>query len=226
MKHKLFSILFLMLMFSCNLDTNRETENIIYDNTIVCFGDSLTSGYGIGIENSYPSILQEKVNAPVVNSGISGNSTTNALNRVISDVVDKDPLITIIEFGANDLYLKTDPAIVKSNLIKMIDLIKTENNEIFLVRFFNQEMAQNTTEIAGIEITEEYKALISDYYNIYDEIAQEKNIYIIDNFWDEVWGNEYMFYDEVHPNKQGAEIIATNIYNAITPVLEKFKILR
>lgn len=221
MKNKLLSIFIILLILGCNLDSSKESKTI--DKPIVCFGDSLTFGYGIGTDNSYPSILKNKVNVKVVNSGISGDDTENALERVTEDVVNNDPIISIIEFGANDLFKKTDPLVVKSNLINIIDEIKKDDNEIFLVRFFTKEMAQNTTHIAGYELTEDDKALIADYYNIYDEIAKEKDIHLINNFWDNVWGDQnMMLIDGVHPNINGAKVIAENVYQSISPILDNY----
>lgn len=225
MKNKFISIIFILFILGCNLENKKDTKNITNDNPIVCFGDSLTFGYGIGTENSYPSVLQNKVNVEVVNSGISGDNTTGALNRVVEDVVDRDPIIAIIEFGANDLFNKTDPLVVKNNLIKIIDKIKTDDNEIFLVRFFTKEMELNTTHIAGYKLTIDDKALIAKYYNIYDEIAKEKDIYLIDNFWDGVWGKDNMIlFDGVHPNINGTKVIAENVYKSISHVLDSYNL--
>jgi acyl-CoA thioesterase-1 len=68
----------------------------------------VTAGTGItvtGIDNkskAWPAVLQNKVNIPVINAGVSGDTTAQGLARVDRDVLSKNPKIVIIVLGGND----------------------------------------------------------------------------------------------------------------------------
>src|SRR6202012_4660494 len=73
---------------------------------IVCFGDSLTAGYGVDPDLSYPANLQRDLDAQgyhyrVVNMGVSGETTKDGLARV-QRVLALKPELVIVEFGGND----------------------------------------------------------------------------------------------------------------------------
>jgi lysophospholipase L1-like esterase len=95
----------------CGNGNSQPSEE--YHNTIVCFGDSLTEGFGATEQGSadksksYPAFLQAKVTPRVVNAGISGDTAKGGLSRVERDVLSKDPQMVIILLGGNDfLHLR------------------------------------------------------------------------------------------------------------------------
>ncbi len=74
--------------------------------TLVCFGDSVTAGYGLDADKSYPAALQRLLAKRgdawrVVNQGVSGNTTKDAAARVNS-IVALHPDVVVVEFGGND----------------------------------------------------------------------------------------------------------------------------
>jgi len=73
---------------------------------VVCFGDSLTAGYGTDLGQSYPDYLQKDLDAEgynyrVVNEGISGNTTKDGVNR-LNSILALKPAVVVVEFGGND----------------------------------------------------------------------------------------------------------------------------
>ena len=98
-----------MAIIGC--DDGSTNKDITAKNiTLVCLGDSLTAGYGATASfeedksKSYPAYLQKKANISVINAGVSGDTTAQALVRVDSDVLSEDPKIVIILLGANDFF--------------------------------------------------------------------------------------------------------------------------
>ena len=71
--------------------------------TIVCFGDSLTYGSGARKGMDYPSQLAQMIGKPVINAGVSGDTTARALQRLEHDVLSKSPDLVLITLGGNDL---------------------------------------------------------------------------------------------------------------------------
>src|SRR3954451_580699 len=83
---------------------------------IIAFGDSLTAGYGAQPSEAYPTRLSALIEAPVLNAGVSGDTTQSALDRVANDVLARDPRIVIVGLGGNDFLQGVPIATTEANL--------------------------------------------------------------------------------------------------------------
>ena len=93
--------------------------------TIACFGDSLTAGFGLPPGASYPDVLQRKLDAAggryrVLNLGVSGETTGNGVARLPAVLAEKPDLV-VLEFGANDGLRGIPVEIATANLERMIE---------------------------------------------------------------------------------------------------------
>jgi acyl-CoA thioesterase-1 len=216
--------IFFLCFNSCN---NGNTNS---DISLVCLGDSLTAGYGAttpGVDDktkSYPAYLQNKVNIPVINAGISGDTTSQALLRINTDVLTENPRIVIIELGANDLFQRIPLATTKDNLQKIIDLINDGNRKIYIAKFYTEEVARAMADEFGIKNYDWQTGLINQYDTMFDTLASSNNAELIDDIWNGIWG-KYMS-DTVHPNAKGYELMADNYYKAMKPYLETNNLLK
>jgi lysophospholipase L1-like esterase len=179
--------------------------------TIVCFGDSITYGYGAdSIETSFPMILQERINIPVINSGVNSDTTADGLRRIEGDVLEYNPIIVIIYFGGNDLYYRKKRLSInkiENNFKEMIQILDNGNREIYIIRFFNNQMR--------------FWDFFFRFDRMLDRIQKEyPNVRIMKNIWEGVWGKREYKYDYTHPNSKGYKIIANNIFSEIKDVLE------
>jgi len=221
-----------LFLFGCS-STDDETEK---EAKIVCFGNSLTEGYGAGTEDlpidknkSYPHYLAEKVNIPVINLGVSGETTANAVKR-IGDVLSHNPTVVFIEFGANDLFDQVvsswfgkdiNPDFVdkaKKNFETILDKLADGNRQIYLIKFYNETVAR---EMIMEHLNEEYMWIYDQYEAMFSSLKNKyKKVSLIENMWDGIWGNsELMYADdiyEIHPNAAGYKIMADNIFNAFS----------
>lgn len=189
-----FILIFYMYTFFKN---NREINNPI---KIVAFGDSLTEGFGVPGEDSYPSQLERMLignkvkDVKVLNFGVSGDTTLDALNRVQA-VIDEKPNIVILTIGANDGLRRQDLKQMKSNMSAIISKLK-ENNIIVILSFIK----------SSIFINGKYG---EDFENVYVELQEEYNLLSIKNFLAGIYMNQSrVLPDGLHPNKNGYEIIA------------------
>ena len=239
-----FSFLFLGLVIgfssiSCESDTNERYQGP----TLVCLGDSLTSGYGataVGEEDrskSYPAFLQSKIKIPVINAGVAGDTTSQGLSRVDADVLSRNPQIVIIVLGGNDLiplFLTQQPVsneqlmqaleTMQENLQDIISKIDNESRKIFLAKFYTETMArQLAEEVLG---ENEQTALIEAFDAMFTKLATDNDITLIDDIWQGVWGIPANMSDMTHPNAAGYEIMATNIFNVMQEYLEANDLLR
>lgn len=170
--------------------------------TIVCFGDSLTHGYGVEPGEDYPSVLAKMVSPPLINAGVNSNTTPEALQRMDTDVLAHNPKLVIIEFGCND-FLKQIPADVTSqNIGSMIDRIQRKGAMVAIV------------DVSAGILFKEYQSLLRD-------IARAKRAIFIPNVLYNVTTNPSLKSDFVHPNAQGYALIAQRILKVIQPYLEQ-----
>jgi lysophospholipase L1-like esterase len=121
-KNKIITILFCcftaLLLSAC---AKTEVKNVgSKGKNIICFGDSLTFGYGANLQEDFPSLLTKMTDRPVINAGVDGDTTFTALNRLQSDVLSNDPYLVILEFCGNDFIKKISRDDTINNLREMI----------------------------------------------------------------------------------------------------------
>src|SRR4051812_28128415 len=87
---------------------------------VVVLGDSITAGYGLDLEQAYPALLQQKIDAArlpftVVNAGVSGDTTADGLRRV-DWVLSAGADVLIVALGGNDGLRGIPPKRTEENL--------------------------------------------------------------------------------------------------------------
>ena len=215
---KIFILMMAVCLLGCcktnggNVATKEPMKLTVNENsTIVCFGDSLTYGHGAdSIATSFPMLLQEKINIPVINSGMNDDTTAGGLKRIQKDVLEHNPVMVLIDFGGNDIY-NSKPKLgikdIENNFKEMIRILDNGNREIYIIRYFNNQMRI-------FDIFFRFDRMLN---RIQDEYP---NVRIIKNVWEGVWGKKEYKYDFTHPNTEGYKIIANNIYDEMREVLE------
>src|SRR5262245_37791512 len=96
---------------------------------ILAFGDSITAGFGVAADQSYPAQLQKELDAKgyayhVVNQGVSLSTTAAAIGR-LTRALSTQPHVVILQFGGNDPGAGISPAATRENLRTMIARFKT-----------------------------------------------------------------------------------------------------
>lgn len=181
--------------------------------TIVFFGNSLTAGYGLEESESFPSIIQHKIdslNLPyrVVNAGVSGETSAGGLSRI--DWILKQPVdIFILELGGNDALRGFDLSATRSNLINIIDRVRANDAGIKII-------------VAGMKAPPNMGQKYStDFENIFREISEQKNTLLIPFLLEGVAGNpDLNLADNIHPNPKGQIMVAENVWKVLKDVLE------
>ena len=201
-KNRLLVVVFLcscsFVLLGC---AKKEIRNINSGGkNIICFGDSITFGYGAEPGEDYPSALGEFVSKPVINAGIDGDSTAEALKRIKADVLDKEPYLVIIEFEGNDFIKEISKEKTFSNMREMIDMIQSKGAMVAIADIS-----------AGI--------FLKEYRQGYYEIAREKGALFISSILSGIITNPSMKSDFLHPNAKGYKIVAQRVFRAIKPVL-------
>ncbi|MBP6858302.1 MAG: arylesterase [Candidatus Pacebacteria bacterium] len=164
---------------------------------IIAFGDSLVRGVGSTPGNDLFSQLSERIGQPILNMGVSGDTTADAIAR-LDAVLAADPRLVIIVLGGND-YLKRVPMdITFENLDQIVDTIQTRGAAVLIL---------------GVR-----GGLIRDTYDDrFRAFAHEHHAGFVSNILDNLIGDTKYMYDTIHPNDLGYAKIA----DRVEPVLRK-----
>ena len=179
---------------------------------IVCFGDSLTAGYGAELGKSYPDFLQADLDARgyhyrVINKGISGNTTKDGVER-LDTIRALKPAIVVVEFGGNDGLRGFRIEDTRSNLDKILAALKTSGTKIVL---------------AGITLPPDYGPdYIKQFNETYVLLAKKYNVPLLPFLLRGAFGVDGMMQtDNTHATAQGNKVVARNVLSLIQPMLKK-----
>ena len=135
-KVKMRSILYVFLIFiliqvsACQPNIANLKSN---GASIICFGDEATRGKGSTEGNDYPSLLSQKLNKVVINTGVNGDTTRDALKRIEEDVLEVNPRLVIVEFSRNDYLKEITKQETLDNIDKMVEMIQQRQAMVVLV---------------------------------------------------------------------------------------------
>ncbi|MDY8136000.1 arylesterase [Aquimarina sp. 2201CG5-10] len=219
--------LLLSLLLSCGKNTSKttpaesekNTENKTTDTptittkTILCFGDSLTAGYGLDdINEAYPAVLQTKIDSlglayTVVNSGVSGETTAGGRSR-IEWVLNQQVEVFILELGANDGLRGVPLTETRSNLQFIIDAVRKKNPDTKII-LAGMQLPPNM----GPEYTTEFRT-------IFPELTEKNKLALIPFLLKDVGGIETLNQaDGIHPTAEGHKILANNVWEILETVI-------
>lgn len=201
MKNNLVIVLLVICGLVCGC-VKQDVANIAAKgDMIICFGDSITFGYGAGPGEDYPTALAKMVALKVVNAGVSGDTTFEALKRLDSDVLSKKPRLVIVEFCGNDFLKKVPIKDTVNNLDEIITRIQDSGSMVALVDIS-----------AGM--------FFKDYRRVFKKLARDKKAIFIPAVLSKVITNPSMKSDFLHPNQRGYQIVASRIHKAISKYIE------
>ena len=179
---------------------------------IVCFGDSLTAGYGTELGRSYPDYLQADLDTKgyhyrVVNEGISGNTTKDGVERV-DGIIAMKPALVVVEFGGNDGLRGLRIEDSRANLDRIVSTLKASGTKIVL---------------AGITLPPDYGPdYIKQFNETYALLAKKYNVPLLPFLLKGVFGVDGMMQrDNTHATADGNKIVANNVLPLVVPSLKK-----
>lgn len=226
--HKLFIvpiILACFLLSSCSSKTDATTaqpdekqvgpepqKETSDKKTIVFFGNSLTAGYGLDESQSFPYLIQQRIDSlslpyKVVNAGLSGETTADGKNR-INWILKQKVDVFVLELGANDVLRGQELNQTEANLKAIIDAVKTKYPEAKIV-------------IAGMQAPPNMgNAYTKKFSAIYPTLAKTYNAALIPFLLQDVAAiPELNLQDGKHPNAQGQKIVRENVWKVLKEML-------
>lgn len=180
---------------------------------VVALGDSLTAGYGLVESQSYPAILQQKIDAAglefeVVHAGVSGDTSAGGLRRLEWLLKDGNVQVLIIALGANDGLRGLSVEEMTRNISEIITTAQERNVAVIL---------------AGMEAPPNYGPEYAvAFRQAYRDLALRHRVLFVPFLLDRVAGVSSLNQgDGIHPNAEGAAIVADTVWKVLQPLLEQ-----
>lgn len=165
--------------------------------TILALGDSLTAGYAADAEAAYPAVLASLTGWQIINGGVSGNTSAQALARLPA-LMRRQPQLVLVSIGGNDFLRKVPEADTRSNIRQIVQQIKAAGVPAVLVA-----VPYFTTGALFGRLSE---------HPMYEELAAELNVPLFKGAWAEVLGNKKLKSDQIHANAQGYRVFAEKMW--------------
>lgn len=177
------------LLVGCS---DRALEPLAPGASILAFGDSLTEGVGASEQAAYPAQLEALTGHPVINAGISGETSTEGLRRLPGVLDRHDPALMILLTGGNDVLRNQDLARAKRNIARMIEIAQGRGVQVVLV---------------GVP----KKSLFSDSAPLYRELADFYHVPLVDDLVAGLLRHPGYKSDAVHLNAAGYRAMAERL---------------
>ena len=190
-----------------------EKKSQIKIEKVLLFGDSLMSGYGLPEDDHLSVVLEkslksDKYEIQIFNGSISGDTSSDGLDRIEDELSDTSYDLIIIGLGANDMLRRINPDQTKQNLEDIINIITSNNIKIILAGM----IASPTNGL-------NYK---KKFDKIYPDLSKKFELELIPFLLKGVALNPSLNQaDGIHPNEKGVLFIAETIKKSITNFLKK-----
>ena len=197
------TIIILLLFILQVSSANANSQNI--SKTILFLGDSLTEGLGVEKQNAFPKLVEDLIqknlekNINVINGGVSGSTTSDALTR-LKWYLKKKPYLVFIALGANDGLRGLNLKKSQENLEEIINFALKSNAKVLL---------------AGMLIPPNYgEDYAKEFKEMYENIKVKYKLKTMKFLLEDVAGKKELNQrDGIHPNEEGHKIIAKNVFN-------------
>jgi acyl-CoA thioesterase I len=174
-------------------------------------GDSLTAGLGLSPVDAYPTGLQERINEEglkytVVNAGVSGDTSAGGLAR-LDWALDGDVRVLIVALGGNDGLRGLPTEQLAKNLSTIIE--RAQDRGITVV-------------LAGMEAPPNYgRDYTVSFHKVFPGLAKKYRVALVPFLLEGVGGVASLNQaDGIHPTREGARLVADNVWSVLKPVLE------
>ena len=197
----------LLCSWVCLTATLPQPKNILF------LGDSITAGYGLEPSQSYPALIQDKIDAKkwpfrTVNAGQVGDTSAGGLNRMdwlLRSRVD----VLVLELGGNDGLRGLPPETTRQNLQAIIERTQKKYPQAKII-------------LAGMKVPPNMGAdYASKFAVIYPDLAKKNKALLIPFILENVGGvRELNLPDGIHPTAKGHELVAINVWKVLEPLLQ------
>ncbi|MGA2562953.1 MAG: arylesterase [Steroidobacteraceae bacterium] len=178
---------------------------------ILVYGDSLSAGYGIRVEQGWVNLLQQKIlqegyGFRIVNASVSGETSAGGLSRLAHALSVQQPRIVLLELGANDGLRGLPLTQTRTNLDQIITQLQAHGVAVLLL---------------GVRLPPNYgERYTHEFAAMYDQLAATHKIALLPFLLEGVALRPgLMQEDGLHPNAQAQPLLLENVWPRLAPLL-------
>ena len=181
--------------------------------TLLVFGDSLSSAYGIGSREGWVTLMEERLKQKkfdynVVNASISGETTSGGATRIDEALARTKPGLVIVALGGNDGLRGLPTSQIQANLTRIVESARRSGARVLLLGI---RMPPNY----GPRYTREFAA-------VYTEVAKRQKVPLVPFMLQGVVGqHDLMQPDKIHPSAAAQPVILETVWKGLQPLLKK-----
>ena len=188
--------LLLVTLAGCGRD-KKTAQPVQPGSTVLALGDSLTFGTGASADTAYPAVLAGLTGWHVVNAGVPGDTSAQALARLPALLAEHRPKLVIVSIGGNDFLRKLPESDTRANVHAACKLALESGAQVLLVA-----VPRATVAAALGQMTD---------HALYAEVAKDLNIPLQREGWGEVLAQAELRSDQVHANAKGYAQFARSV---------------
>ena len=181
--------------------------------TLLVFGDSLSSAYGIGPREGWVTLMEERLKQKkfdynVVNASISGETTSGGATRIDEALARTKPGLVIVALGGNDGLRGLAASQIQANLTRIVETARRRGARVLLL---------------GIRMPPNYgPQYVREFEAVYTEVARRQKVPLVPFMLQGVAGERDMMQpDNIHPTAAAQPVILETVWKRLQPLLEK-----
>jgi acyl-CoA thioesterase-1 len=180
---------------------------------ILVLGDSLSAGYGLGTDQGWVTLLQQRLQRQgyphrVINSSVSGDTTRGGLTRLPLALNRYRPEIVIVELGGNDGLRGLSMDEMRRNLATIVENSRKQGARVLLV---------------GVRLPPNYgTAYVNKFHDVYRDLEKTYQLPLVPYLLDGIGGrDELMQADRLHPRAEAQSRMLDNVWRQLAPMLQR-----
>jgi len=172
---------------------------------VLALGDSLTQGAGVTLEQAWPELLARKTGWVVVNGGVNGDTSEEALRRLPSLLDQQNPVLVLVTLGGNDMLRHIPEQQTIANLEQILTMIKAHGAKAVLLATPSPSPMRAVFQ----------NLAAPDFYR---KVAEAQHVPLIGDAISDVLSNPELKGDALHPNAEGHARLAEKIYKELQSI--------
>ena len=181
--------------------------------TLLVYGDSLSSGYGLAQDQAWVSLLaarlkQQHFDYTVANASITGETTLGGLKRINTTLAQHKPAIVLLALGANDGLRGLSTDTMRNNLEAILEACRKSKSQVLLI---------------GMRLPPNYGSAFADkFHATYLELAKKHQLPLVP-FLMEGFGDKPQWFqgDGIHPAVRAQPAMLDTVWKALQPLLAR-----
>jgi lysophospholipase L1-like esterase len=170
--------------------------------TVLALGDSLTHGTGATPETAYPAVLARLTGWNVVNAGVPGDTSAQALARLPALLDETRPALVLVGIGGNDFLRRQDEGRTRAHIQRIAETARGAGAQVLLIAVPRPTLTAHA-----------FGSL--DDPPLYAELAEALALPLHAGGWSEVLSDPALRSDEIHANAAGYEHFAQGLAESL-----------